>query len=101
MAIAELSGGRIFSVYRRMDKPGLWATISHLEKDAWINEEDYPLWGTQEKSLTDKSGSMVQDFNELKFGAPAIAHLPGDALFVAFWCYEKMVSNIRWFKLKI
>jgi hypothetical protein len=44
---------------------------------------------------------MVQEFNELKFGAPAIIRLPDGELFVAFWCYEGMVSHIRWFKLKL
>jgi hypothetical protein len=99
MAIAELSDGRLLSVYRRIDKPGLWVTVSRLQEDAWINENEFPLWGSQETSLVRKSDSMVQDFNELKFGAPCITVLPDNCVYVAFWCYEKMVSNIRWFKL--
>ena len=99
MAIAALPDGRLLSVYRRIDKPGLWVTISRLDNDAWINEDEFPLWGSQEKSLMHKSDSMVQDFNELKFGAPCITVLPDNSVYVAFWCYEKMVSNIRWFKL--
>jgi hypothetical protein len=101
MAITELSDGRLLNVYRRMDKPGLWAAISHIDNDFWINEKDYPLWGAQEMSLVNKSDNMVQDFNELKFGAPCITLLPDNNVYIAFWCYEKMVSNIRWFKLVI
>jgi sialidase-1 len=101
MAIAELPGERLLSVYRRMDKPGLWATVSHITDNDWINENDYPLWGVQELNLTNKSDNMVQDFNELKFGAPCITLLPDNTVYVAFWCYEKMVSNIRWFKLDV
>lgn len=101
MAVAELEGARILSVYRRMDKPGLWATVSHFENDSWINDKDYPLWGVQEMSLISKSASMVQDFNELKFGAPSVATLPDGSVFIAFWCYERMVSNIRWFRLRV
>jgi hypothetical protein len=101
MAITELSDGSLLCVYRRMDKPGLWATIARLDEDIWINEKDFPLWGAQEKSLLYKSDNMVQDFNELKFGAPCISILPDNSIFIAFWCYEKMVSNIRWFKLVI
>jgi len=101
MAIAALHDGRLLSVYRRIDKPGLWVTVSRLDNDAWINEDEFPLWGSQETSLVHKSDSMVQDFNELKFGAPCITLLPDNSVYVAFWCYEKMVSNIRWFKIVV
>lgn len=101
MAITELPDEKLLVVYRRTDKPGLWGTIAKLEKDAWINEKAFPLWGANIESLLDKSYNMVQDFHDLKFGAPSITILPGNAVFVAFWCYEKMVSNIRWFKLSI
>ena len=101
MAIASKSDDEILSVYRRMDKPGLWMTIVRIEGDSWKNEKEIPLWGAQELNLTDKSGNMVQDFNELRFGAPCITILPDKTVYIAFWCYEKMVSNIRWFKLDI
>ena len=101
MALAELPDGRLLTVYRRMDKPGLWATISRLENDVWINEKDYSLWGAQEMNLVKKSDNMVQDFNELKFGAPCITILPDNSIYIAFWCYEKMVSNIRWLKFVV
>ena len=101
MAVATSPEGEILSVYRRMDKPGLWFTIARIEGDRWINEKDIPLWGAQELRLTNKSDNMVQDFNELKFGAPCITILPDKTVFIAFWCYEKMVSNIRWFKLSV
>ena len=99
MAITELHDGRLLTVYRRIDKPGLWATISKLDNDAWINEDEFSLWGSEAKSLTHQSDNRVHDFNELKFGAPCITVLPDNSVYVAFWCYEKMVSNIRWFKL--
>jgi sialidase-1 len=101
MAIARGPEDKIIAVYRRMDNPGLWITVASLEGDRWINGEEIPLWGFREKSLTGKSGNMVQDFNELRFGAPCITLLPDKTVYVAFWCYEKMVSNIRWFKLTI
>ena len=101
MAIAELPDGRLLTVYRRTDKPGLWATASNIENDIWINEKDYALWGAQETSLLNRSDNMVQDFNELKFGGPCITILPDNSIYIAFWCYEKMISNIRWLKLTI
>lgn len=101
MAIASPANGRVLAVYRRMDKPGLWMTIVRIEGDTWVNEKDVPLWGVQEQNLADKSDNMVTDFNELKFGAPCITILPDKSVHIAFWCYEKMVSNIRWFKLTL
>ena len=101
MAVTALHDGRLLSVYRRTDKPGLWVTISRLDNNTWVNEYEFSLWGSQEKSLVHKSDSMVQDFNELKFGAPCITVLPDNCVYIAFWCYEKMLSNIRWFKLII
>jgi sialidase-1 len=101
MALTELPDGRLLIIYRRMDKVGLWATISSLETGNWINEREFPLWGAQQEGSLNKPGNMVHDFNELKFGAPCITTLSDNSFFIAFWCYEKMVSNIRWFKLKV
>jgi len=96
-----LDEGRILCVYRRMDKPGLWANISHLEGDHWINEAELSLWGHQTLGLTAASPDMAHNFNVLRFGAPAVIRLLDGTILVAFWCYEDCVSNIRWFKLSV
>lgn len=96
-----LKDGRLLCVYRRIDKPGLWANLSRLDKDQWINEADAPLWGHGAANLTAATKNMVHNFNVLRFGAPWIVYLPDGALFVAFWCYEDCVSNIRWLKFKV
>jgi sialidase-1 len=101
MSITRLPNGNVLAVYRRMDKPGLWLTVARIDGDQWINDTDIPLWGVQEEGLSSKSANMVTDFNELKFGAPCITILPDKSVYIAFWCYEKMVSNIRWFKLTL
>jgi hypothetical protein len=96
-----LPDGRILSVYRRIDKPGLWANLSHLEGESWVNDGSTPLWGTSASGLTGTSESMVENFQVLRFGAPCITALTDKTLFVTFWGYEDCVSNIRWFKLEI
>ncbi len=101
MAIAELPDGRILSVYRRKDKPGLWANVCRIEHNRWVNEKEIPLWGVSNQGLLDKTDSMVQDFNELKFGAPDITLLSDSTIFITFWCYEKLVSNIRWIRISL
>lgn len=96
-----LEDGRILCVYRRMDKPGLWANLSRLENDNWVNDVCEPLWGTGAAGLTGTSDNMTENFQVLRFGAPCIARSPEGTLLVAFWCYEDCVSNIRWFKLHV
>lgn len=96
-----LEDGRILCVYRRMDKTGLWAAIGRLVKNRWVNESHTPLWGVGASGLTTRSKNMTHNFNVLRFGAPCLCRLPDGAIFVAFWCYEDCVSNIRWFKLRV
>jgi hypothetical protein len=99
----RLPDGRILCIYRRMDKPGLWANLSRMEGDRWINETDTPLWGAKAIGLLKKGPTedMAADFNVLKFGAPCAELLPDGEVFVAFWCVEDCVSNIRWFRLRV
>jgi sialidase-1 len=102
MAIVELPGGAIFSVYRRMDETGLWGNISQIENNEWINKSTFPLWGADEIHLNGHHNTnIVSQFNELKFGAPCIITLSDGSFYIAFWCYEKLVSNIRWFQLPL
>jgi hypothetical protein len=90
---------RILTVYRRMDKPGLWANISRIEKKVWINESSEALWGHTVVGMTGKGDNRAHLFKALKFGAPCISRLPDGSIFVAFWAVEDCVSIIRWFKL--
>ena len=96
-----LDDNRILSVYRRMDKPGLWANLSHLEGDEWVNDSCEPLWGNQASGLTTSSENMSHNFNVLRFGAPCITRLSDGTIFIAFWCYKDCVSVIRWFKFRV
>lgn len=96
-----LDDGRILCVYRRVDTAGLWANVSRLDGDAWVNEDAEPLWGHLAVGLTSNSENMTHNFNVLRFGAPCITRLPDGRRFVSFWCYEDCVSNIRWFKFTI
>jgi len=100
-SLLAMEDGRILTVYRRMDETGLWANLSHLQDGQWINESWAPLWGAGAEGLTASTDNMAYNFNVLRFGAPCIIHTADQKIFVAFWCYEQCVSNIRWFKLKI
>lgn len=97
-----LKDGRILSVYRRADQPGLWAQISRLDGDIWVNKEEELLWG----GATHGSGPVNPKFvtttmSTLRFGLPTSLLLPDDSVMVAFWCMEDAVSVIRYFKIHV
>src|SRR5687768_3540798 len=96
-----LPNNRILSVYRRIDRTGLWANISRIDGDIWVNEAEAPLWGAGESGLTAAGENMARNFQVLRFGAPCIVREPSGDIFVAFWCVEDCVSNIRWFRLRL
>lgn len=96
-----LGDGRVLSVYRRMDVPGLWANISRLESNRWVNEAELALWGQGAAGLTATTQDMAHNFNVLRFGAPCLTRLDDGTIYVAFWCYEDCVSVIRWFRLRV
>jgi len=96
-----LPDGRILCVYRRIDKPGLWAAIVRYEQNHWAVTSHTPLWGTTVSGLTAHGANMSDNFSVLRFGAPTIAALPDGLVFTAFWCYEECVSVIRWFTLQV
>jgi len=101
LAPVLLDDGRILSVYRRADKPGLWANISRIDGNDWINEYEQPLWGYEPDKMVSKDSNMVKNFNVLRFGAPSIIRLLDGTLFLAVWAVEECVGDIRWFKLKV
>lgn len=96
-----LGDGRLVCVYRRTDRPGLWAAYTHLEGDAWVNEAQLPLWGqaAQGGGYVVGGANLSHAFARLRFGLPAGLLMPDGEVFTAFWCVEDCVSVIRWFRL--
>jgi len=96
-----LEDERILSFYRRVDKPGLWANISRIDGDRWINDFEYHIWGYSDDYLVAQNKNMVSNFQVLRFGAPSVVRLLDGCIFLAIWVVEDCVSNIRWFKIKV
>lgn len=101
LALAKIHDNQLITVYRRMDKQGLWASIAHLEDEKWINDGESCLWGGVEGQENGHGNNMVKIFNELRFGAPCINGIAKGSYFICFWCYEQLVSNIRWIKINL
>lgn len=96
-----LKDGRILIIFRRMDKQGLWANFVRLEGNKWINEEAVPLWGADCNGLVSTGENMAKNFHALRFGAPSVTYLKDGSIYIAFWCVEDCVYNIRWIKFNI
>jgi sialidase-1 len=98
----RLPDDRLVCMYRRMDKPGLWAVVSRLDGGRWVNDGWAPLWGNRAaEGATACEDNMADTFRGLKFGAPSAVCLPDGTVFMAFWCYEQNISIIRWFKFQV
>ncbi len=81
--------------------PGLWVAYGRINGDAWITDAQLPLWGDARASAGNTVGgeNLSLAFTTLKFGLPAGLLLPDGQVFVAFWCVEECIYNIRWFRL--
>jgi hypothetical protein len=98
LSSVPLPDGKILSVYRRMDEPGLWATLSSLKNDRWENHEHHLLW---RGAVSTKGADNIRDeFASLKFGAPAILRLLDESIYIAFWAVVDGVSQISTITLR-
>lgn len=95
-----LRDGRIFCLYRRDDKPGLWANLSRIDGDDWINLEERPVW---QGCISGMNGhaSPGEELSALKFGYPSMVQTPDSHIMAVFWCVEDGIHNIRWVRLRV
>lgn len=98
--LLQLPDDRILCVYRRDDKPGLWANLSRLEGDEWVNLEEALAWGGAPSGMTGV-GASADELSGLKFGYPQPHLLPDGDVMVVFWCFEDGMHNIRWLRLSL
>lgn len=96
-----LGEGRLVCVYRRTDRPGLWASYARLDGDVWVNEAELGLWGHAQPGAANSvdGANLSRSFTTLKFGLPAGVVLPDRDVYVAFWCVEDCLYVIRWVRI--
>ena len=92
--------GRILCVYRRDDQPGLWANLSELDGDDWVNLEESLVWGGAPSGMVGE-GESANELSGLKFGYPQPHLLPDGDVMIVFWCCEDCIHNIRWVRLSL
>lgn len=95
--------GHILSLYRRTDRPGLWAQISELDGNTWRNSHELLLWAGEgyTKESSDGAHATIERMSTLRFGLPTAVLLPEGGVLAAFWCMEDAVSIIRYFRIQI
>jgi hypothetical protein len=87
----------VLCVYRREDRPGLWAQVACIDGDMWINLEETLLW---EGELGRSHAANTSDqLSGLRFGFPSLVRLSDHEAMVVFWCEEGGLHKIRWFHL--
>lgn len=96
-----LENNRVLFVYRRVDKPGLWAHLAVIEDNVWRPLEDIPLWNGLTRDEPSEGHSKLEDMSQLKFGCPAVIRRKDGDVFVVFWCIEDCVSVIRWLRIEV
>ena len=96
----RLNDDRILCVYRRHDRPGLWANLSEIKDNQWINLGETSLW---QGAASGMSGQLTpgEELSSLKFGFPSMILLHDGTIFLVFWCCEQCINNIRWMTIAI
>jgi hypothetical protein len=98
--LLTLSDGRVLCFYRRLDRPGLWASIVCIEGDAWKQVAEAPLWQGLSSGMHG-AGPAAEELSGLKFGFPSAVQLPDGDVLVVFWCVEECLHIIRRVRLRI
>ncbi len=100
--LLSLGDNKILCVYRRSDKPGLWATLSQIDDESWMNLSELPLWGSRlQTSGMAGEDNTYDELSGLHFGYPTLLRTGQTSVLLAFWCLEGWTCNIRWFKIEI
>ncbi len=98
--VISLGDDRVLCLYRRTDKPGLWANLARITGDQWVNLEESPMWEGADSKMEGQTNPSVE-MAALKFGFPNLQLLPGGDILAAFWCCEDCIYNIRWLRISV
>jgi len=98
--LMTLSDGRVLCMYRRTDRPGLWANLVRIDGNDWVNVAEAPVWQGLASGMTGERTSS-DELSALKFGFPSMVQLPGGDVLAVFWCLEECLHVIRWARLVI
>jgi hypothetical protein len=98
--VLPLDGDGVLCVYRRNDRPGLWAALAQVTTAGWRILDEAVLWQGAASGMSGVA-TASDELAGLRFGYPSMARMPDGEVLVAFWCLEDAVHNIRWIRLAL
>ena len=98
--VLALRDGRVLCLYRRHDRPGLWADLARIEGDDWRSLSSQPLWQGAASGMRGE-GNSIDELSSLKFGYPSMVELPSGDVLAVFWCVEDEVYGILWIRIRV
>ncbi len=98
--VLALADGRVLCLYRRLDRPGLWACLARIDGEDWVTVAEAPMWQGPPSGMWGERSSG-DELGALKFGFPSMVQMPDGDVLAAFWCLEECVHNIRWARLAV
>jgi hypothetical protein len=96
--VTQLPDGRLLCVYRRHDRPGLWATVARLDAERWVNIAHALLWSGAPPGRGDRGADVLSG---LTFGYPSLCPISAHEVLLLFWCQEECITHIRWIRIEI
>ena len=99
--LVGLGGNRVMSFMRRTDRPGLWACVSRGSKGTGGSTKPRPRSGRGRIPACWGTDRAAEELAGLQFGFPNPHLLEDEDVFVAFWCLEDCIHNIRWVRLGV
>src|SRR5690606_25760301 len=100
-SILGLEDNHVLAVYRRLDKPGLWAHLARIEGSRWLPVSEMLLWGRETLALASGTSSDLRNLHQLRFGFPTLIRLADRDVFCVFWGLEDGLMVIRSFRLAV
>ncbi len=98
--LLQLQDRRLLCVYRRLDRPGLWANLATLDNGRWRNLAEIVVWQGEGAAVT-RTENSADGLAALRFGYPSPLQLADGQLVVVFWCVEACQSVIRLARLRL
>lgn len=97
--IVHLGEDRVLCIYRRGDRPGLWAAVAQVREGQWHTIHQQPIQQGEQTGMFGRS-SAGDELSNLKVGYPTIRPLSDGQILVAFWCCVEGVFQIQLVRLK-
>lgn len=98
--LLTLASGHVLCLYRRTDRPGLWANLVQIDGEDWVSLTETPVWRGLASGMKG-AGPSSDELGALKFGFPSMVELPDGDVLAVFWCVEECLHVIRWARLSV